>query len=251
MNPSWLTAFIDLAPHEHALGTAFWLGVTGYTLSTPRGEDAEFATLVPPVGDDHLRIQRLGSSTSGTHLDLHVASVDEIDAAVEEAVGLGATVVARHEPEIAIMRTPAGYPFCILGPAGSEVTPPVVWPDGHRSRADQLCLDIPPAAYDAECDFWATLTGWSVTGTSQEEFRRLQTPPGIALRILLQRLADPEATVHGHLDIATDDRAAEVARLAGLHAPSIAEHDEWTVLRPPAGPAVCVTDRDPNTGRMG
>lgn len=248
MNPSWLTAFIDLAPHEHALGTAFWLGVTGYTLSTPRGEDAEFATLVPPVGDDHLRIQRLRSSTSGTHLDLHVGSAEEIDAGVEEAVGLGATLLARHEPGLAIMRTPAGYPFCILQSSASEATPPVVWPDGHRSRVDQLCLDIPPGAYDAECDFWATLTGWEVTAGLRPEFRRLQVPTGLPLQILLQRLED--GPVHGHIDIATDDRAAEVARLAGLHAPKVAEYDDWTALRPPAGPAVCVTDRDPDTGRM-
>ncbi|MBO0842210.1 MAG: VOC family protein, partial [Nocardioides sp.] len=61
MSPTWLTLFIDLAPDEHALGTTFWLGTTGYTLSPVRGEHGEFTTLVPPHGDDHLRIQRLGS----------------------------------------------------------------------------------------------------------------------------------------------------------------------------------------------
>lgn len=248
MSPTWLTAFIDLAPDEHALGTAFWLGASGYTLSTPRGEHAEFATLVPPLGDDHLRIQRLGSARSGTHLDLHVAGVSEIDAGVEEAVALGATLVARHEPGLALLRTPAGYPFCVLGSPGHEATPPVIWPDGHRSRVDQLCLDVPPAAYEAECTFWSELTGWAVTDGLLPEYRRLQVPEGLAVQILLQRVEDGE--VGGHIDIATDDRAAEVARLATLHARPVAEGSAWTVLRPPAGPLCCVTDRDPVTGRV-
>ena len=50
------------------------------------------------------------------------------------------------------------------------------------------------------------------------------------------------------LDIATDDRPAEVGRLQELGAEPVGEGPMWTVLRPPAGPALCVTSRDPVTG---
>lgn len=244
MSPTWLTLFIDLAPGEHTLGTTFWLGAPGYTLSPVRGEHGEFATLVPPHGEDHLRIQRLGSTRSGTHLDVHVAHSD-VDAGAAEAISLGAELVARPVPGLVLLRSPAGYPFCVLGSPGGEVAPPLTWPDGHRSRVDQLCLDIPPVAYEVECEFWAALTGWPVTGTSQPEFRRLQTPAELPLRVLLQRLDDPADAATGHLDIATDDRDAEVARLAALGARVAGDGAEWTVLRPPVGPEVCVTDRSP------
>ena len=69
--------------------------------------------------------------------------------------------------------------------------------------------------------------------------------------MLLQRLEHDEGPVHGHLDVATDDRSAEVGRLEALGATAVRENDEWTVLRPPAGPVLCVTDRDPGTGAAG
>ena len=73
--PTWISAFLDLAPEEPERATAFWQGVTGYGLSPARGDHDEFATLLPPDGDDFLRVQRLGGGPSRIHLDLHVADL--------------------------------------------------------------------------------------------------------------------------------------------------------------------------------
>jgi len=59
--PSWLTIFLDLAPEEYVDGVAFWRGVTGYAVSPARGDEGEFASLVPPSDDAHLRVRRLGA----------------------------------------------------------------------------------------------------------------------------------------------------------------------------------------------
>ena len=56
----WMTAFLDLPPARHAAGVGFWRAATGTTMSSPRGDAAQFATLIPPDGDAFLRVQRLG-----------------------------------------------------------------------------------------------------------------------------------------------------------------------------------------------
>lgn len=243
MSPFWLSIFLDLAADEYAEAVTFWRGATAYELSSVRGEHGEFATLVPLDGDPHLRVQRLLEGESGTHLDLHVDDPERAAAAAEE---LGATIVAR--PGHVVLRSPGGYPFCLVTERLSRPAPATRWSDSHRSRADQLCLDIPPSTYDRECDFWSSLTGWEIRRLDDADFDRLMTPPELPVRILLQRCHDEAGVVRGHLDIATDDRPAEIDRLVALGASVGPEHSGWTVTPPPAGPLVCVTDRDPETG---
>lgn len=69
----WVSAYLDLAPADFERGVAFWRGVTGYGLSQSRGERDQFATLVPPDGDDFLRVQRLDHGPTRVHLDVHDA----------------------------------------------------------------------------------------------------------------------------------------------------------------------------------
>lgn len=240
-----LSFYLDLPADEHAAAVAFWCGVTGSEVSAPRGERQEYASLLPPTGDDHLRVQRVDDRPAGVHLDVYVP---DLAAAVEHAVGCGATVVAR--PGHAVLHSPGGFPFCLVEGPAAEPSDPITWPDGHRSRADQLCLDIGPSAYAAECAFWSDLTGWPVRVTARTEFSRLQVPVALRARILLQRLEQDEGPVRGHLDIATDDRPAEVGRLQELGVEPVDEGPMWTVLRPPAGPVLCVTSRDPVTGTV-
>ena len=238
--PFWLTLFVDLAAAEWDAGIAFWAAATGYALSSLRGERDEFATLVPPSGDDHFRVQRVGGA-SGVHLDVHVP---DVEAAAARAAGLGATPVSFSD--YAVLRSPAGFGFCLVGDAAGRPARPMVWPGGHRALVDQLTIDIPPAAYDDETRFWSALTGWPTRPAG--EFIRLLTPAALPVRVLLQRTG--EGPVGGHLDIAADDRRAEVARLEALGAAVIGGGARWTVLRPPAGPLCCVTDRDPDTGLL-
>ncbi|GAA5146110.1 hypothetical protein GCM10023340_16540 [Nocardioides marinquilinus] len=236
--PFWATAFIDVAAPDHDAAVAFWRGVTGYGLSAPRpdGDGGAFATLLPPEGDDYLRVQRLARGGSRVHYDL---SVTDRRAAADRAVGLGATEVADHGH--VVLRSPAGLLFCFVQQPGAAVPPPASWPGG-RSRVDQVCVDVGPSLFDAELAFWAALTGFAPT-PARGEFRRLDGD-GMPLRLLFQRL-DDDRPAGFHLDLAADDPEAEVARHVALGATVEGPGRGWTVLVDPAGLRYCVTSRAP------
>ncbi|GAA1871340.1 VOC family protein [Myceligenerans crystallogenes] len=241
--PRWLTLFLDIPAANHEAGCAFWQAATGHAMSSPRGTHGEFATLVPPAGDAHLRIQSIRTGEFRVHVDLHV---DDLDAAVEHALAVGAHLVAR--PDHAILRSPAGFVFCLVtGHGGTTRATPANWGD-HRSLPDQLTVDVAHDAWEREKTFWSELTGWTVAPSARPEFARLRTPPTLPVRVLLQRLDDGATT--GHLDIATDHRAAEVARLTRLGARELSGGPSWTVMTGPDHSIFCVTDRDPATGLL-
>ncbi len=225
--PRWVTAFLDVAADDHAATSAFWSAVTGYEVSPPRGEHGEFATLVPPDGDDFLRIQRLGSGPSRLHLDVHA-----------------------DDHEFAVHTSPGGLTWCTVSHPASVRPRPARWPGGHSSLVDQVCLDIPADSYDEECAYWAGLLGLPLRETRLPEFRVLERPAGQPLRVLLQRLGESDGPVRAHLDLASTDRAAETERHVALGARILAEHVWWTVLADPAGSPYCVIDRDPATGDL-
>lgn len=245
-SPTWITAFLDLPPASYDESVAFWAAVAGAAVSPPRGEHGEFATLLPPAGDPHLRVQRVGEGGPGLHLDLHVA--DPAAAAVV-ASGLGATVTGRPDGTegCVALRSPGGLAFCLVAERLRVPAAPETWPGGHRSLVDQVCLDLPRDRHHAEVGFWRDLTGWQVVPGRLPEFSRLDVPTTQPLRLLLQRLDDLDGGVRAHLDLATDDRAAETRRHLALGARLVAEHDFWTVLADPAGAAYCLTDRAPET----
>ncbi|MDN4160122.1 VOC family protein [Nocardioides abyssi] len=240
MNPSWLTAFLDLAPDDLEPAVAHWAAVTGYGVSTTRGDDGEFASLLPADGDPHLKVQRLGEGPSRLHLDLHVP---EVAPAVERAVALGATLLA--DGEYAVLESPGGFPFCFVTHRAAVRPAAVDW-GGHTSLVDQVCLDVPPRLLDRELAFWTEVTGWTARPAGRE-FHRLTRPPQGPLQLLVQRLDDDQPRVTAHLDLSTDDRPAETARHEALGATVTGVFDEWTAMRPPAGPPYCITDRVPDT----
>jgi hypothetical protein len=239
--PFWVSAFLDLAPGSFDAGVAYWQRVTGYDASAPRGERGHFVTLVPPDGDDYLRVQHLGDGPSGLHLDLHVT---DPTVAAEAAIELGAHALVRHEEGYVVMRSPGGLVFCFVSHPARVRPRPATWPDG-RSMVDQVCLDVPPSAYDVEVGFWRALTGWDLTDVEESEFERLQPPDSMPLRWLVQRLDDEQPAVTAHLDLSADDRDAEVERHVGLGALQGERHEWWTVLTDPSGLTYCVTRRPP------
>ncbi|GAA3804449.1 VOC family protein [Nocardioides panacisoli] len=248
MTVNWLTAFLDLAPASYDAGVGFWAALTDDDVSPSRGVEGEFATLLPSDGDAYLRVQRLGRGPDGLHLDLHV---DDPRDAAERAVGLGAREVA--DLGYYVMASPGGFTFCLVPGAGGERARPSVWPGGQVSALDQVCVDVPAARFDAECAFWAALTGWELRGAGEHtEFRSLARPPEQPLRILLQELGadDPGDAVRGHLDWACTDRPAETDRHAALGATVEEVREGWTVLVDPTGRRYCITDRDPGTGLL-
>ncbi|MGB0099508.1 MAG: VOC family protein [Nocardioides sp.] len=241
-SPFWVSAFLDLAAGDLERGSAFWAAVTGFDRSAWRGDHDEFATLVPPSGDDYLRVQGLTEGSGRVHLDLHVADPGQ---AADAALVLGGEVLVRHDAGYVVLISPGGLVFCFVSHGGSRRPAPATWTGGHRSQVDQVCLDVPPAAYEAELRFWRELTGWDVTPVDEPEFERLAAPAEQPLRWLVQRLDDEQPAVAAHLDLATDDRDAEVARHVALGARVVARHDWWTVLTDPVGTTYCVTRRSP------
>lgn len=246
MTVRWVTAFLDLPAAVLDADVAFWAAATGSTLSDPRGAHGEFATLVPPDGDPYLKVQRI-DGPARVHLDLHVG---EVDAQVRRAVDLGATVL--HHAGHAVLSSPGGFVLCLVGHPGGTVRPgPVTTPGGAAELVDQVCLDIPARLYDAECVFWAALTGWELQHSARPELAALVRPAGQPLRLLLQRLGhdDDGVVVRAHLDLACGShRDAVEARHRGLGAERVADGAAWTVLRDPAGLPYCLTPRDPATG---
>lgn len=249
----WTTAFLDFPPATHHAGTRFWARVTGSTLSPPRGDHREFATLVPGAGDGFLRVQRLADGPARVHLDLHVA---DLEAGTTAAVSSGATVVHRWDDgDVVVLRSPAGLVFCLVPFPAAPGTrwhrpPPSPW-SGHLSLVDQITVDVAPEDADREVGFWAALTGGEPLRPHWAgPFRPLLRPDGQPLRIMLHRLDRGRGPATAHLDLAGTDRAAETERHTRLGAVVHAVHDDFTVLTDPAGLAYCITDRDPISGLL-
>lgn len=242
MHPFWVTAFLDSAPAHHQETVGFWQEATGYAVSPPRGAHDEFASLLPPVGDPYLKVQRRHAGTDRIHLDLHVA--DPL-AAADAARVAGATIVA--DRGYVVMASPAGFVFCFVDHAAAACPAPTVHGPGSASRVRQVAIDVPRASYDRELGFWAAVTGWTPRrSVIAEEFHVLDAPAGQPLGLLLQRLgADDTGEVRAHLDWGTTDRAAETERHLGLGARVLAQHRHWTVLTDPNGRAYCLTDVAP------
>jgi hypothetical protein len=248
MTIRWLTVFLDFPAGAFDDGVAFWRQVTQSGLSPFRGAAGEFATLLPAAGDPYLKVQRVSEGPGGHHLDLHIDQESESLAdAAARAEGLGARV--RHREEgLVILHSPGGFTFCLVGWHGETSVPgPLDQGRAGVSRADQLCLDIPPQGFDAECAFWAALTGWELRRSTLSEFAHLERPACIPARILLQRRdeAAPGDQVTGHIDFSCTDRRQLAERHTELGARFLAEFPHWVAMAGPDGRPYCLTRRDP------
>ncbi|WP_169946563.1 VOC family protein [Microbispora sp. H11081] len=232
-------AFIDRPAERFEEAAAFWTAVTGTRLSPRRGDDGEFATLLPETGDACVKIQAVGDG-GGAHLDLEV---DDVRAALAAAVALGAAVAEDHG-DWAVLRSPEGRAFCLVPGEGTARRPPVF----AGARLDQVCLDIAPGAYEEEVAFWAALTGWPPHRGALPEFTVL-AKPGMPVRILLQRLGDGPGR-SAHVDLACADPEAARVRHERHGAVLVARGRHWLVMRDPAGGVYCLTGRDPETGSL-
>ena len=265
MEVAWAWAFLDLPPDGFDEELAFWQQVTRTTLSPWRGEQGEFATLLPDEGHPWLKVQRVGGP-GGVHLDLDVAV--PLPQAREEVVALGATVLDELD-DLVVCRSPGGFTFCLTASAPSEPGQGQVRA-GQPSLLDQVCLDIPADRYAAELAFWMRLTGWLPPRPEPDDsgLLPLTRPDGMPLRLLTQRLGAGGAggtrkagatggsvrhggSVTAHVDLACADRAATTREHEALGARVESVHEGWTVLRAPGGRRYCVTERDPLTGVRG
>ncbi|CAL9556672.1 VOC family protein [Streptomyces sp. enrichment culture] len=242
MSIRWTYAFADRPAARFEEACAFWTAVTDTRLSELRGDLKEFTTLLPDGADPCVKIQGVVSGDGGAHPDF---AVEDVTGFVRDALRLGADLAAEHDGW-AVLLSPAGQLFCAVPWHGEAVRPPVV----HGSRLDQICLDVPPSAYDTEVAFWTGLLPecGSAPG-SLPEFHVLTPLPGLPVRLLLQRLGT-ERPASAHLDLACADIDATRERHERLGAESVARGGHWTVMRDPAGGTYCLTGRDPETGGL-
>jgi hypothetical protein len=244
MRIRWTYAFIDRPRERFGAACDFWTAVTDTRLSAPRGAYDEFATLLPDGADACVKVQAVRSGDGGAHLDFCVDDVREFAAS---ALRLGASVVA-DLGTLVVLRSPAGQLFCADPWRGQSTRPGVV----RGSRVDQVCVDVPPSSYDAEVAFWsALLADWESLPGSLPEFHVVKPPPGLPVRLLLQRLVEERTgPASAHLDLACADIGATRARHEEFGAAVAAAYPDWTVMRDPAGGTYCLTGRDPRTGGL-
>jgi hypothetical protein len=115
----------------------------------------------------------------------------------------------------------------------------------HYSRLYTIVIDAPAGQHDQELAFWQGAIGQSMEPAAKySEYHGVESR-GEEFVLLLQRLDDGAARVH--LDIHTDDLAAEVARLEGLGAERVRQVHDWWVMRDPAGLPFCVVPDPPGT----
>lgn len=239
---AWLHALIDVPSDRLGVTADFWGRALGWSTGEPWDGHPELRSFVPPQGWPYVHLQEIGGPPR-VHLDLESP---EPAATVEHARGLGAGFVADHGMWQALT-SPGGLPFCVVRTGPEQPPEPVTWPRGHRSRLVQLCVDSPVVAHDREVEFWHALLDGRWVGSRHPEFAGTwHDDAGSPLQLLFQRLDEPDGPVRVHLDLGTDDMAAEVARMVALGAEDVgAGHGGWHVLRDPAGQVFCVTSNSP------
>lgn len=110
----------------------------------------------------------------------------------------------------------------------------------HKSRLAALVIDCQdPADLMAMARFWAEALGYQIAEKQPGDPYVMLAGPEREPQVIIQRV---DHAPRVHLDIESDDKAAEVARLEKLGAKKIAEVKRWTVLEAPSGHRFCVVN---------
>ncbi len=115
----------------------------------------------------------------------------------------------------------------------------------HYSRLCKIVIDVPAADHDRELAFWQGATGEPLAQFGLHPEYHGAALHGQEFWLLIQHLDEGAPRVH--LDIHTDDLAAEVTRLEQLGARRVQQLPSWQVLRDPAGLLFCVIPDPPGT----
>jgi hypothetical protein len=238
---AWVHAVIDLPTGHSAAPAEFWARAFGWRLGAPWADHPELRSFEPPSGRPYIHLQTIDGPPR-VHPDLESA---DPPATVRRAEELGARPLGRSD-RWTTLQSPGGLPFCVVRAREHAAPGPTTWPDGHRSRLVQICIDSPRTVHDAEVAFWRALLPGRWAGSSASEFAgKWHDDAGSPLQLLFQRLDEPDGAVRAHLDHGTDDRLREVRRLLTLGAEDVGPGRGWHTLRDPAGQAFCVTDNSP------
>ncbi|WMS44359.1 VOC family protein [Acuticoccus sp. MNP-M23] len=106
----------------------------------------------------------------------------------------------------------------------------------HKSRIGCIVIDCKIDELSPALAFWSAALGCDGKIDERGKYAILENDRGDP-RILLQAVDhDPRV----HLDIETDDKEAEAARLAALGATRVEEFPRWIIMEAPTGHRFCL-----------
>ncbi|QIE57544.1 VOC family protein [Pikeienuella piscinae] len=105
----------------------------------------------------------------------------------------------------------------------------------HQSRIGVIVIDCQTEDLTAALAFWKEALGCE--GEIDDDGKYAQLHTGGQLRVLLQKVGHEPRV---HLDIETDDREAERARLAAVGAKPLESIKTWHVMEAPTGHRFCI-----------
>ncbi|WP_395310694.1 VOC family protein [Mycobacterium sp. AMU20-3851] len=113
----------------------------------------------------------------------------------------------------------------------------------HRILLSTLLIDAPSDHYQQTTQFWAGALNADVVHPRGMDDYRILHGASDDFRVVVQNVHSGQAGVH--LDIHTDDLAAEVERLVGLGATVVDDSNathpgQWVIMADPAGKQFCV-----------
>ena len=107
----------------------------------------------------------------------------------------------------------------------------------HRARLGCLVIDCKASDVAEAARFWGAALGGEVTVDAEGKYAEIAEQG--ELKVLVQAVDhDPRV----HLDIESDDKPAEVARLESLGAVVVAAVKRWVVMEAPTGHRFCVVN---------
>ncbi len=106
----------------------------------------------------------------------------------------------------------------------------------HRSRLSTLLVDTPAHEAQRTVAFWSAALGATARPAEEPEFHEL----GGAVPGLVTAVQSIDGEARYHVDLETDDVAAEVARLVALGAVEVSSRQGCHTLRAPGGHLLCV-----------
>ncbi|MDM7854556.1 VOC family protein [Cellulomonas alba] len=117
----------------------------------------------------------------------------------------------------------------------------------HRSRLVGILFDTPAEHAEGEVGFWAGALGTSTYSPPDETQFTALVGAVPDFFTVVQAVGDDAPRYH--VDIETDDLAAEVARLTALGAVSVGRWKDAFTMRSPGGHLLCVVPvhSDPQT----
>ncbi len=109
----------------------------------------------------------------------------------------------------------------------------------HQSRLGAVVIDCKCDDLADHIAFWSAALGLAPAADQPDPKFVGLAAPGDEVSVILQKV-DHDSRVH--IDIETDDQAAEVARLEKLGAKKVAAIKRWTVMEAPSGHRFCIVN---------